>query len=559
MVKLLKNISRIVFIYVSFVVTLTFFPNIVFAQTPAWQITDFDVQLTILENGHLDVQEKISVVFNEQRRGIFRTIPVVYKDRFQNRVKTAITIKEVLQDSQPAETQIQRKGKDQSIRIGNEDVYLSGAHHYDIRYEVENALLFFSDIDELYWNVTGHDWEVPIENASITVHLPNDAMVLRTSCYVGEFGSTSTNCGVATTETSAAFVAEDFLTVAVGFTKGVISPPSTTEKILLFLKANSVGFLPLLVLLVVFFYWWKHGKDERIQTIVAEFQPPESWKAVYTAYVLKDRIGKDFAATMMIQLAVDGYLTIDVQGKSPKQLKQTFLVKTAKSADELDAVHKGFYDAIFHERERVSFSVLKLDVLVAEKVESLKKEIRTFVQEQGIYTPHSFRSQVGVFIIGIALVILSILVFGNQSVFALISGIASALIIMVIAVYMPKKTARGLEVARKAKGFKLFMHTAERYRSRWQEEQGIFEKYLPYAIAFGDTKQWAKILSGLDSVKNPTWYQSTNTIFVPSVFANELTALSRTVSTITVKPSSSGSSGSGSSGGGFGGGGGGSW
>ncbi len=41
-----------------------------------------------------------------------------------------------------------------------------------LRYRVANGLRFFDEHDELYWNVTGDEWEVPIESASAHVRLP---------------------------------------------------------------------------------------------------------------------------------------------------------------------------------------------------------------------------------------------------------------------------------------------------------------------------------------------------------------------------------------------------
>ena len=45
-----------------------------------------------------------------------------------------------------------------------------------------------ADQDELYWNATGHDWEVPIRQTSVTVTGP--AGVVDHACYQGPDGST---------------------------------------------------------------------------------------------------------------------------------------------------------------------------------------------------------------------------------------------------------------------------------------------------------------------------------------------------------------------------------
>jgi uncharacterized membrane protein len=101
------------------------------------------------------------------------------------------------------------------------------------------------------------------------------------------------------------------------------------------------------------------------------------------------------------------------------------------------------------------------------------------------------------------------------------------------------------------------------YRQELFEKYNYFNEILPYAIAFGLTKQWAKAVADLD-ITAPNWYTGSGS-FNPASFGKSMTHFSRTsASTMTAVKSTSASRGSsgfsgGSSGGGFGGGGGGSW
>lgn len=125
---------------------------------------------------------------------------------------------------------------------------------------------------------------------------------------------------------------------------------------------------------------------------------------------------------------------------------------------------------------------------------------------------------------------------------------------------MPKKTVAGIQLTRRAFGFKLFLHTAERYRSKWQEEQNLFERFLPYAIVFGDTKTWAKHFSHL-TLHEPSWYTSNVGFTSASLFTSDVLTSTHAFSSVmrTTTSSGTGSGGGGFSGGGAGGGGGGSW
>ena len=70
-------------------------------------------------------------------------------------------------------------------RIGNEHLFIRGDHVYEISYRVRGALNRFESHDELFWNVTGDRWEVPIERATATVHAPQISQV---TCFAGATG-----------------------------------------------------------------------------------------------------------------------------------------------------------------------------------------------------------------------------------------------------------------------------------------------------------------------------------------------------------------------------------
>jgi uncharacterized membrane protein len=89
----------------------------------------------------------------------------------------------------------------------------------------------------------------------------------------------------------------------------------------------------------------------------------------------------------------------------------------------------------------------------------------------------------------------------------------------------------------------------------------LFDRYLPYAMAFGVEKNWARAFEGIYT-QSPTWYVGSGSGgFSASRFSSSLSAMSsKAGSTLSSSPrssSGSGFGGGGSSGGGGGGGGGG--
>jgi uncharacterized membrane protein len=124
---------------------------------------------------------------------------------------------------------------------------------------------------------------------------------------------------------------------------------------------------------------------------------------------------------------------------------------------------------------------------------------------------------------------------------------------------MPKRTVLGLDLYYKIEGFKLYMETAEKYRQQFNEKENIFEKFLPYAIMFGITKQWIKAIGKIYGDKyiasyHPIWYAGVGMAnFDVDSFNSVISGISSAVGT------ASGASGAGGAGGGGGGGGGGGW
>ena len=184
-----------------------------------------------------------------------------------------------------------------------------------------------------------------------------------------------------------------------------------------------------------------------------------------------------------------------------------------------------------------------------ETVEDVKKELYENVVREGLFpkNPQSIRtfySAIG----GIALGTLNLFLAAAAFIFGR---------------NMPKKTVEGVNAFNVAKSLKNFLTSQERQLTFQADKQMFFEKLLPYAVAFGVEKIWAKRFETMN-LKQPDWYQGyDSTNFNSVVLANSISSsFSSFRSAATPTSSSSGfSSGfsGGSSGGGGGGGGGGSW
>jgi uncharacterized membrane protein len=134
----------------------------------------------------------------------------------------------------------------------------------------------------------------------------------------------------------------------------------------------------------------------------------------------------------------------------------------------------------------------------------------------------------------------------------------STVIMFIFAGLMPARTETGARAREATLGFKEFLDRvdSERYKRMITSPQ-MFEKFLPYAMAFGVEDKWATAFEDIYR-EPPTWYVGGTGPFNASSFSHSISDMSSAASSsMASSPSSSGSGGGGSSGGGSGGGGGG--
>jgi len=141
------------------------------------------------------------------------------------------------------------------------------------------------------------------------------------------------------------------------------------------------------------------------------------------------------------------------------------------------------------------------------------------------------------------------------------AGILSGLIVVGFGRIMPARTRQGSRALEGVLGFEEFLTRVEADRfDRVIKTPELFEKFLPYAMALGVEKNWARAFESIVT-NSPAWYQGAEMAqFNTSGFTNRMGDMAaRTGATMASAPRSSGGSGfsrGGSSGGGFGGGGG---
>jgi uncharacterized membrane protein YgcG len=547
-------------------------------------IKNFSSHATIYGDSSFVVRETIAVEFLRPRHGIYREVPYRYRDSLGRKIETPT---EVLAVADGAEKKLRykvsRRGDILNIRIGDPDKYVSGAQTYVISYKVENAVLFFDDHDELYWNVTGNQWDAPIRNASFSVGLATAKKTKEfwASCYTGRTGSTESACTYTASDNfiefapTRSFSPGEGLTIAYGWDKGIVSPPSPLTKFLwsVNLGQNWVFIIPVLSLILMGNLWYRRGRDPRVkESVTVMYGPPKYAEVPLTpaevGALVDERLDPRDITASIVGLAVKGYLKIEETKEEGIifDSKDYYLAKLKEPDDALSAFEKLLMSALFT-GPLPGIQISELKNRFYKNIDLLKNAVFGDLVAKRYFTvsPEQVKKMyIGVAIaVGVFCLVGLHLLFGNsvgQERVAIV-GLLAALPVYGLARFMPAKTRSGATAYMEVLGFEEFLNRAEKDRLIRMKDENLFSKFLPYALALDVAEHWAKAFEGIYQ-QTPEWYSSPSGLrtFSPSGFNRSLnSAMSSLSSAMFSAPRSSGTGGGGSSGGGFGGGGGGSW
>jgi uncharacterized membrane protein YgcG len=294
---------------------------------PVWaeeRITSFVSDVTVNADASLNVRETISVTAEGDviKRGILRDFPTIYTDRSGQRVTVGFEVLGVKRDGRAEPYALESLSNGTRIRIGDKDVFLRpGEYRYEITYRTTRQIGFFADYDELYWNVTGNGWTFPIERARVMIRLPEGASIRQHAEYTGRAGVAGSDARAVSAsgnfyeaETTRRLGPEEGFTVAVNWQKGIVAPPSDSQKLGWWMSDNA-GFFALALGLLAsagyfLFAWSRVGRDPEKGTVIPLFAPPKGMGPACVRYV--SRYGSDekgFAAAL-VGLGVKGRVRI---------------------------------------------------------------------------------------------------------------------------------------------------------------------------------------------------------------------------------------------------------
>lgn len=547
------------------------------------QIERFDADITVREDASIFITETITYNFGSvDRHGIYRYIPTTHPQESGSWMRERvidINLERVARNGEPTPYELTEEADQIFVRIGDPNRTISGLQTYTIEYTVAGGLSYHQYEDaELYWNVTGTDWQVPIMNAVATVHDPNGIFRTARACYTGQ-GGVGESCRDITATTSAVTFTSGIIEPGEGFTVAQSLDSALVARVIEERMNLTWLWISLAMIWVVWFGTWVY---RRVTThdpdlpVIAQYEPYAEFRPMFTGVLIDDSLEhRDITAGLM-DLAEQGFIHITQTEKKVLFLFETkdYEVTLKRDATETnEASHRELLRLLFGNHTaagtKVELSDIKGDKRQQREnqkiVQGLKRSVRDDLVTHGFYEHmKNIFPLIGKLVLGFLAVGAAMFATGSLTTdppLALFVLIGTAVLTgILLGVSYRRKTQKGYEAVNHLEGFKHFLSVTDKERFAFhnapEKSPEQFMKYLPYAVAFGVEEKWAEVFKDI-SIPDPEWYSSTGGAhFSAAVLTSDLTSFSQTLSSSTT---SSGSSGGGSVGGGAGGGGGGSW
>jgi len=530
-----------------------------------FNISLYEVNVTITPEGYADFDEKITVQFSEPRHGIFRYIP--YHNDINGKA-TDFLIEDIKVDGYNFTTS--KENNNLVIKIGDADKYVDGAQWYHIHYRVFNPIIFYEDHSEFYWDLLGIS--VPCEVGSFNFHinLPEQVFLSDTTVawWMGASGTQGKD-GVVTIfpkqvkgHTTRVLQAGEGFTVAMKFPKGAFTPIANWTMLK---KKHGLLLAPIFFLIAGIVA--KIVSRNQRQTIMVEYYPPEGISPAIAGGFVDNSVDNNDVLCLIPHLANKGYMKLETKEGGFLQKDDITFTKLKNPEPDLFDFERDFLNGLFASGDVVKLKNLRDKFYVT--MASVKASVSGWIKAQGWYESDQKTMGCMTGLMGLAsLGWGAYALFGRQNPDG-IALIVVGFILFFLASKFHKRSPLGNETFRKFQGFREFVAKAERpvIERLMKEDPNYYDKTMAFALAFGYLKQWNKQFAGL-LTQPPSWYSGpmiygTNSMdsfnHFSESFPSEVNSIGSAFSSSPSSSSSGGGGGGGFSGGGGGGGGVGSW
>lgn len=381
--------------------------------------------------------------------------------------------------------------------------------------------------DKFFWKAVGPDHDFAIDSSTVAITAPPGAK-FDTASAPAYFGAsaqyTFSADGRTVTVVGQNIPASTAFEVGILFPHGYIPNQAPAwqaieaQKQVFDLVFGALGVLILLVgLVVVYLLWARSGRDPSVGAVPEYLtEPPSDLPPGLVGTLIDERADLQDIIATLVDLARRG--VIDMQ----EQTHKTFgIVSTSdfifhKRSDftgTLRSYETALINEVFGAEDQVALSDLKNRFYTS--IPRLQKMLYEDSVRAGLFSrnPQSVRSLYGTLgVVGIALAIglyfcisplaadLTNVLFCPFAGFGIVS-----LALFVASGSMVARTRKGAEEVAKWRAFKEYLSRAEKYVDL-KTVTDQFDKYLPFAIAFGLDRAWISKFSAVPNAPMPGWY-----------------------------------------------------
>ena len=424
---------------------------------------------------------------------------------------------------------------------------------FTLGYTVRGGLRYYEGGDQLWWQAIYGDRSFPVQAGRVNVVAP--AAIQEWAAYTNqgkawEDAREIASASLLESGREIAYVIDRRLDpgqafeVRVEFTPGVVAgrpqpwqtradaEAAAREAELLFrerwgpILTLLFGALGLLFLLggpaALYLLWYRLGRDKSVE-MVADYlpEPPDDLAPGVVGTLLDEQADMQDIIATLVHLAQRKIISITEEKTDEFQAARDFIYRYENRKLPVSSFEQHLLYSLFRGRSDVRLSELK-DKFHRE-LPALKRALYTEVTEQGLFarSPEKVRTQYG--ILGICLLVLAGLagmavwtLFGGLTGAAVLPGIGLAVTafgFLLLSRFMPRKTGTGAELAARWQAFKHYLQDIDRY-SDLEEQKELWDRWLPFAIAFGVDSQYIRKFEAVDAPA-PGWYIPDPTMYVP--------------------------------------------
>jgi uncharacterized membrane protein len=515
------------------------------AKTASWD--RYDVRIDLHEDGSFTVTEDQTIVFEDGpfSQG-YAIIPL-------SRVEDIENIG-VAEDGRAYREGYGTPGTYSASVIGGEIEILwwfepatDETRHFTITYDVIGGLRVYQDEatgaarEQLWWRAIDEEFAGDIATATVTINLPQP--VPEDQLAVAYYLRGDAEASYEVLSPSAVFYEARGLRQGDAFEARLEFPKITTASVPAWQAADDrqreeeerlerygavanalmLGVGALLLVggtIGVYALWYLRGRDAPVALPIDLLrEPPDDLPPAAVGTLIDEQAHNHDVIAGIVALGERGIIKIEEQEKQGALSmlgvgSRDFVFRRVDHDQPLAKHERELLAALFGSGDKDEVRLSKIKERFAERQQRVKEAVYDELVARG-YFPHNPQSVRNAYR-GAAIALLVLVGLGAFFVFPIVGGYAPLTILPLIALgliallllltggAMPRKTPKGAEAAARWQAFRRYLEQIERYDDV-EHARTIFNRYLPYAVAFGLERSWVRKFAQVDAPA-PEWY-----------------------------------------------------